>query len=58
MLKVIKQLVRIPVFVMIRPRGGDFFYSDHELQVMKEDILSLKDAGANGIVFGVLTRYQ
>ncbi|KAI1793089.1 copper homeostasis CutC domain-containing protein [Ganoderma leucocontextum] len=44
----------IPVMVMIRPRTGDFFYSDAELETMKEDIRTFGDAGADGIVFGVL----
>ncbi|RUS76321.1 hypothetical protein EGW08_015909, partial [Elysia chlorotica] len=57
MLKVIKKLVSIPVFVMIRPRGGDFCYTSTELQIMKEDIMSLKEAGADGFVLGILTRY-
>ncbi|GFR86770.1 copper homeostasis protein cutC homolog [Elysia marginata] len=55
MLRVIKKLLSIPVFVMIRPRGGDFCYSSSELEIMKEDIRSLKEAGANGFVFGLLT---
>ncbi|AGA80262.1 copper homeostasis protein CutC [Echinicola vietnamensis] len=54
-LKYIKSKVDIPVFVMIRPRGGDFVYTNDELQVMKEDIRLLKDCGADGFVFGVLT---
>jgi len=45
----------IKINVMIRPRGGDFCYSDEEFEVMKEDLLSLKNAGADGIVFGILT---
>jgi len=54
-LKLIKSKVDIPVFVMIRPRGGDFVYTNDELEVMKEDIRTLKKIGANGFVFGVLT---
>lgn len=45
----------IKINVMIRPRGGDFCYSDEEFEVMKEDLISLKNAGADGIVFGILT---
>ncbi|CAG5117400.1 unnamed protein product [Candidula unifasciata] len=56
MLKVIKQNISIPVFCMIRPRGGDFCYNDLELEVMKADILCLKQAGADGFVFGILTQ--
>jgi copper homeostasis protein len=53
-LTTMKKLVDIPVFAMIRPRGGDFIYSAEEIQVMKEDIRLLKEFGANGFVFGVL----
>ena len=57
MLKVIKQKSPIPVFVMIRPRGGDFLYTEEEFEVMKEDLKILKEAGADGVVFGILTRF-
>ena len=57
MLRIIKQKSPIPVFVMIRPRGGDFLYTEEEYEVMKEDIKVLKEAGADGIVFGILTRF-
>ena len=52
----IKQLVKIPVFVMIRPRAGDFHYSDQEMNVMRTDIKILKENGADGIVLGLLHR--
>lgn len=55
MLRIIKQRTPVPVFVMIRPRGGDFLYSDDEFYVMKEDIRILKEGGADGIVFGILS---
>ena len=55
LLRVIKERVRIPVFVMLRPRGGDFVYSKDDYQVMKEDLMLFKENGADGIVFGILT---
>ncbi|XP_036403266.1 copper homeostasis protein cutC homolog [Megalops cyprinoides] len=55
LLKVVKQYVRIPVFTMIRPRGGDFLYSDREVEVMKTDINLAKNHGADGLVLGALT---
>lgn len=45
----------IQLFVIIRPRGGDFLYSDDEFEVMKHDILTAKQLGADGIVTGILT---
>lgn len=41
--------------VMIRPRGGDFLYSDEEFQTMVRDIHYAREAGATGVVFGILT---
>lgn len=48
------QRLDIPVFVLIRPRAGDFLYSDGEYAAMKEDILFCKEHGARGIVVGML----
>ncbi len=45
----------IPVMVMIRPRGGNFVYSEEELQRMESEIDMAKANGAYGIVFGLLT---
>ncbi len=46
--------IKIPINVIIRPRGGDFNYSDEEFEIMKEDIRICKELGVNGVVFGVL----
>jgi copper homeostasis protein len=51
-----KELLKIPFHVMIRPRGGDFYYSDVEFQIMKEDICFVKSLGVYGIVLGFLTK--
>lgn len=44
----------IEVMVMIRPRGGDFCYSDMEFEIMKQDIEICKELGVHGVVFGIL----
>jgi len=54
LLKVVKQYVDIPVFVMLRPVGGHFYYSELDLEVMAEELKVLKSFGADGFVFGIL----
>ena len=49
-----KEKISIPIFPIIRPRGGDFFYSDAEFEVMKKDILLCKSLSFEGVVFGLL----
>lgn len=51
--KVMDDLI-IPVYVLIRPRSGDFTYSDDEFQIMKENIQLCYELGVTGIVSGVL----
>lgn len=50
-----KRIASIPINAMIRPRGGDFCYSDTEFEEMLEDVRAFKAEGVNGIVFGILT---
>ncbi|MGC5746975.1 copper homeostasis protein CutC [Chryseobacterium sp. NFX27] len=52
--KQLRAKINIPIFVMIRPRGGDFTYSDAEFEQMKKDLLQLKSLKADGFVFGIL----
>ena len=46
--------LNIPVFILIRPREGDFIYSNEEFELMKRDIIKFKKMGCKGIVSGVL----
>ena len=50
----LKKEITIPIFVMIRTRGGDFCYNNEEFQQMKEQLLEFKKVGADGFVFGIL----
>ncbi len=47
--------LRIPIHILIRPRPGDFCYSDRELEIMHHDILAAKQFRMDGIVLGILT---
>ncbi|WP_347838582.1 copper homeostasis protein CutC [uncultured Draconibacterium sp.] len=47
-------LLAIPVMVMVRPRKGNFVYSPHEISEMKQAIDKAKNAGAHGVVLGML----
>ena len=47
-------ILNIPVFILIRPRKGDFIYSDEEFELMKRDIVKFKEMGYKGVVSGVL----
>ncbi len=54
--KTVKEKLTIPLYVMIRPRGGDFVYSTAEFDQMKANILQFKKLKVDGFVFGVLTK--
>lgn len=55
MIKCVRQQVSIDIFVMIRPRGGDFHYSNDEFYIMKQDIEQCQKLSVDGVVFGILT---
>lgn len=50
-----KALARIPFHVIVRPRGGDFLYSEIEFAAMLADVRALRDLGIAGVVVGCLT---
>ena len=56
MVQVAKDLIEIPIYVLIRPRPGNFCYSSMEYEVIKEDILCCKSVGCHGVVIGLLTK--
>jgi copper homeostasis protein len=53
-IKTARKHINIPIHVMIRPRGGDFVYSDREFESMKEDMVMCRVLGIEGFVFGIL----
>lgn len=46
----------IPVMAMVRPRGGNFVYSEAEIKQMESEIEFFKQSGVAGVVFGLLTK--
>ena len=55
LLSVIRSRVAMDIYVMIRPRAGDFIYSSYEFEVMRREIDEARRLGANGFVLGILT---
>jgi copper homeostasis protein len=53
-IKAARKILHIPLFPIIRPRGGNFFYSHEEIFAMQEDIIASKNAGCDGVVIGAL----
>ena len=54
-LAVTRDRVRLPVFVLVRPRAGDFLYRDWEAEVMLRDIAHCRALGMDGVVLGALS---
>jgi copper homeostasis protein len=50
----VRERVRVPIFAMIRPRGGDFVYSDVEFAEMQREIKTAARVGIDGVVLGIL----
>ncbi len=58
LMRATRSQINIPIFAMIRPRGGDFFYTADEVERMRSDILMAKECGMDGVVFGLLNADQ
>jgi copper homeostasis protein len=55
LIEAVRASVSLDVYIIIRPRGGDFVYSEPELEIMRADILEAKKRRINGVVLGILT---
>jgi copper homeostasis protein len=55
LVRTVRAQIHIPIFVMIRPRAGEFVYSTAEFAEMKRAIADAKESGMDGVVLGVLT---
>ena len=53
-LKIAREFLNIKLYVIIRPRGGNFLYSDIEFNIMREDIRKCGEIGCDGVVIGIL----
>lgn len=53
-IELVRQNLSIDVYVMVRPRGGDFLYSNYDFHAMKRDIVQCQKASVDGVVFGIL----
>jgi len=56
LMRAVRSRVSVGVFAMIRPRGGDFYYSEDEFAIMREDIACAAKLGVSGVVLGLLTK--
>jgi copper homeostasis protein len=54
-IRLARKHLHIKLFIMIRPRGGDFLYDNYEFEIMKSDVRCAKELGTDGVVFGILT---
>lgn len=55
MIATVRERVSVPVFVIVRPRGGDFLYDADDVAVMLRDVEAARGNGADGVVIGALT---
>ena len=55
-IKAARKVLKIELYPIIRPRGGDFLYSDEEFEIMKTDVQLCKQLGCDGVVIGMLNK--
>jgi copper homeostasis protein len=53
-IKTAREKTRLLLYPIIRPRGGDFLYSDEAFEIMKRDVMLCKELGCDGVVTGLL----
>lgn len=58
LMKAVRASVRIPIYAMIRPRGGDFVYSAEEFVAMRRDVHGGRECGMDGVVLGILDAWN
>jgi copper homeostasis protein len=54
LMRAARSQIHIAIFAMVRPRGGNFFYTADEVERMRSEILVAKECGMDGVVFGLL----
>jgi copper homeostasis protein len=54
LLRAVRERVHVPIFSMVRPRGGNFFYSSGEFTAMQQDVVRAVELGMDGVVLGLL----
>ena len=53
-IRMAREKLSIQLYPMIRPRGGDFLFNEHEFGIMQRDVIMCKELGCDGIVIGIL----
>src|SRR5579885_2022229 len=56
LMRAVRRRVALPIYAMVRPRGGDFVYSEDEFARIKRDLLLVRECGMDGVVLGVLRK--
>src|SRR5580704_3751652 len=56
LIRVAREMLHVPLYPIIRPREGDFLYSEEEFRVMLRDVEWCREIGCDGVVIGMLQR--